>query len=534
MKPENHFIGLCSFELDFSYSNFSFAEAQEKLRDFDPLKVLQPLEKSLDDLHDQQAIICIDKIELEIELTNAENLESNLAKAIASHLQKMLIGSPSSPMISGAKSAESKDRSKAVLTKTLNDDFFAAEYHKLLDSRLIQGFETAEDFFPTKTNDSSEETLAVPHKAHSKNVELRHMSLEEYRLNAWFFFLEMGHLPAALSAYHWNLEDIQPDVEKISATQIEKIVRFFQQNNQIDLIVQRLVNQSSPEFVASLVVALAQYRIFDQGSAFVQEEIKQQNWVKHLHQLFQDHSPTALASSARPNNRPLDETLQEPDGKSSLASSTTHGATSSQTLAEFVQSAFKDGEEKIIPPSVNFFEQPNNSNQESSLYVENMGLILLHPYLPTFFEALGCLQGGQFNGNQGLEKAVQALHYLARGQPGAAEYQMVFEKILCGIPASFTLSRKIWLGEEDKKEADQMLQSFIHHWDKPGNMSLDTLRETFLQRAGKIILIDGTIQLQLAVQSIDILLNYLPFGIGFIQLPWMKKWIQTQWDHQIL
>ena len=65
-----------------------------------------------------------------------------------------------------------------------------------------------------------------------------------------------------------------------------------------------------------------------------------------------------------------------------------------------------------------------------------------------------------------------------------------------------------------------------------GDASIEGLRGTFLVRPGKLFRRDsGDDVLQVEGRSFDILLDRLPWGIGTIQLPWMKRilWVEWTW-----
>ena len=69
----------------------------------------------------------------------------------------------------------------------------------------------------------------------------------------------------------------------------------------------------------------------------------------------------------------------------------------------------------------------------------------------------------------------------------------------------------------------------IAHWKKLGNTSVNSLRESFLLRNGKLSETEQYWQLQVEGRAWDVLLNYLPWGYSIISLPWMKKRIQVEW-----
>lgn len=80
-----------------------------------------------------------------------------------------------------------------------------------------------------------------------------------------------------------------------------------------------------------------------------------------------------------------------------------------------------------------------------------------------------------------------------------------------------------------KEECELLLQELIHHWSILKNTSITGLRETFLQRNGKISPVDKGWLLNVEQKGVDVLLNSLPWGIGVIKLPWNATTIFVEW-----
>lgn len=161
------------------------------------------------------------------------------------------------------------------------------------------------------------------------------------------------------------------------------------------------------------------------------------------------------------------------------------------------------------------------------IYVENAGLVLLHPFLPQFFAALGV--GGDKNLLQ-PERALCLLHFLTTGQSLAPEYELMLPKILCNIPLETAVESDLELTDLEKEEVNALLEAVIRHWEALRNTSSDGLRGSFLLRPGKVSLRDdGDWLLQVESRTYDILLDQLPWGISTIKLPWMEKMLWVEW-----
>ena len=170
------------------------------------------------------------------------------------------------------------------------------------------------------------------------------------------------------------------------------------------------------------------------------------------------------------------------------------------------------------------FGTPAEGPQADGIYLNQAGLVLLHPFLPLFFEVAS---GERLNSP---ERALCLLHYLATGQGVAREYDLVLGKILCGIPLETPVESACELSDVDIEESEGLLKAVIKHWEALRSTSCDGLRGTFLLRPGKVSLReDGAWLLQVESRTCDILLDRLPWGYSPIKLPWMETLLWVEW-----
>ncbi len=161
------------------------------------------------------------------------------------------------------------------------------------------------------------------------------------------------------------------------------------------------------------------------------------------------------------------------------------------------------------------------------IYIDNAGLVLLHPFLPQFFQALNLAENDRI---LQPERALVLLHFLATGQTKAPEYELGLPKILCGIPLCSPVDTNLEPTDGEMEEADTLLKAVVRHWEVLRNTSADALRGTFLIRPGKLSQPEeGDWLLQVESRSFDILLDHLPWGISMIKLPWMERILSVQW-----
>ena len=175
------------------------------------------------------------------------------------------------------------------------------------------------------------------------------------------------------------------------------------------------------------------------------------------------------------------------------------------------------------PDQLSGIEHPD---AESGIYIELAGLVLLHPFLPQLFSALGIADDEKL---LQPSRALTLLYYLATGLFDAPEYELVLPKILCGISLDRVVESDITLSTSELEEASVLLTAVIRHWDVLKNTGHEGLRETFFKRAGKLARHGGEWLLQVESKSCDILLEQLPWGISMIQLPWMTGMLRVEW-----
>ncbi|MDR4505841.1 MAG: contractile injection system tape measure protein [Candidatus Scalindua sp.] len=163
---------------------------------------------------------------------------------------------------------------------------------------------------------------------------------------------------------------------------------------------------------------------------------------------------------------------------------------------------------------------------EEGLYIENAGLVLLHPFLPRFFTGLGIAEEDKL-----LQpgRALCLLHFLATGQVIAPEHELILPKILCNVPLETPVESDVAVTLAEQEEAAALLAAVISHWDALRNTSADGLRGTFLLRPGKVSLREADWQLMVESRGFDVLLDQLPWGISMIKLPWMERMLWVKW-----
>ena len=76
---------------------------------------------------------------------------------------------------------------------------------------------------------------------------------------------------------------------------------------------------------------------------------------------------------------------------------------------------------------------------------------------------------------------------------------------------------------------NSLLQAMIDNWGALGNTSPQGLRQSFLQRQGRLLLKDDAWHLQVESQGFDMLLDRLPWSFKTIKYGWMQRVIHVDW-----
>jgi hypothetical protein len=166
---------------------------------------------------------------------------------------------------------------------------------------------------------------------------------------------------------------------------------------------------------------------------------------------------------------------------------------------------------------------------EEGIYLPNAGLVLVHPFLSTLFHRLGLWDGAGFASFEARQRALFILHFLGTGERSAPEYALVFPKMLCGYALEMPVPAEMALTDEECDEAQLLLENVVLRWDKLGNTSPEGLREGFLQRRGKLFDKGGRLCLLMESSALDVLLDYLPWNIHLVKLPWLKDILYVEW-----
>jgi len=223
---------------------------------------------------------------------------------------------------------------------------------------------------------------------------------------------------------------------------------------------------------------------------------------------------------------------------------------SSNTITIEIKDFFSKVENSILKNTIQedkFKTFENSSQQEDNLefkngkegtdlgkaqYVNNAGLVLLHPFLKALFEQLNlCENNGNWTKKINQHKAILLTQFLVSGEEKIDESDLVLNKILCGFPIEAVVNVKLKMTKEEKDKCKSLLEAVNEHWKVMNNSSIEALQQTFLQREAKLEFVsEDEFELWVEEKGYDILLEQLPWGIGMIQTPWMENYLNCHWS----
>lgn len=163
------------------------------------------------------------------------------------------------------------------------------------------------------------------------------------------------------------------------------------------------------------------------------------------------------------------------------------------------------------------------------IYISNAGIILCHPFLPELFKRCGCINENSFVSPEMQQYAIHLLHFLGSGKEHDMEYNLGFEKFLCGIQQNTPIDRTIILQDVHKEECQNVIISMIGNWTALKNTSSDGLRSSFFMREGKLDLMKSPVRLYIERQTVDILLDRLPWNYSIVKIPWLSDILYVEW-----
>lgn len=347
------------------------------------------------------------------------------------------------------------------------------------------------------------------------------VSRQKTDLDTLVYFLRMGQLPWWAVAETTKLDAIlnelihqQPETiraELIRTIRTPQVVQRLIQQFTSEVITE-LINQCFPKLLTWVHAEPIIDVLLEQGPVPLEVYLRLLPYVDHQPTLVSKIGAIIEQVRSRPAQRHSSDQLVE--NQNFVAKTISKESDVFITISE-------PAEASVFPLET--------VDDVPKYFVKNAGIILLTPFLTRFFSELDWIENGKFVDDLSQFKALHSLHYLATGETHAPEYLLTLGKLLCGLPLNTPVPRRIDLTKADYCEADALLTDLISHWQTLKNTSVNGLREGFLQRDGVLTFTNSAWELQVERQTIDVLLDTIPWGFSATKLPWMPSLLYTQW-----
>jgi hypothetical protein len=121
------------------------------------------------------------------------------------------------------------------------------------------------------------------------------------------------------------------------------------------------------------------------------------------------------------------------------------------------------------------------------------------------------------------------LQYLVDGSTSAPEPSLALNKIICGVATSTTVEREIIPTEQEREGCERLLKAMIADWKIIEDTSIAGLRETFLQREGKLERTPDGWKLRVQRKTVDVLVDQIPWNFSVVYHNWMPQPLRVTW-----
>lgn len=409
---------------------------------------------------------------------------------------------------------------------------------ELVNQTLLKIEEYLQNHFPVLELDKTEEKL--------KNFGFE--SQEKLAEKLFFEYLKTGII--AENSYSKNIDEIVEAIE-ISELFCEKIVNIFNENktalirfyfNTEESFKEKVIFEISKRLTSKLPISKVLKAFFNYEIKFSSVE-ELENWLESQ-EIFSE-------KDLKDEDKEQNHFSENQDEKTLKSDKDIFNQENNSNKVGNKKNSINKGKnpENDKENSINFNET-NNQNpkkdqqdirenikkntselQISSLHLDNAGLVILHPFLLKLFQKLNLCNDDVWIDKESQHKAVLLTQYLITGQEIFFENELILNKLICGFPIESVINIKQKISKKEKRICNDLLLVVLEYWSVMKNSSVEALRETFLQRAGKLSLSEANSwELWVEEKGVDVLLAGLPWGIGMIQTPWMDNFLHCYWN----
>jgi hypothetical protein len=412
-------------------------------------------------------------------------------------------------------------------------DELISQLKKLLDERFIAEKADIQHHSDnvTRTNNPEEDDLKI-------------LDNETHYFEAVCFFLAHGSCPWWLSNEKLSFLLEEKNLQSFFASQPHKTTELFAQVNSSKIVQKRLIAQFSFRFLIWLIqqVHPRLKKLTAKQLSFIEGEIQyfsREEYVLFFQRLFEIpaqeknlsvprvqqflHLISSVFKRANPSQEIL---LQHRTTWVNIVALIAGQDVKNNEIETALDTVLKQPIEELLEDALDELEEDTQLPEEG-MYIDNAGMVLLHPFLKHFFTNAGLLENGKELEDK--ELAVQLLHFIATGKENDWEHTMLFEKFLCNMPLDSPLIKKSLITKKHKKEVTELLNAVLENWKALGNSSIELLRNEFLSRPGKLFQDNVSPRLVVERKTQDILLDRISWNISIVKLPWSKQILYATW-----
>ena len=282
----------------------------------------------------------------------------------------------------------------------------------------------------------------------SKGYAVR--SKREHYFELWLYWLEKGCLPSYTISPEPNwillvLENLGLEDEAIKRlaetlknhpTAIERLI-LQHRSKDLKSLVELYTGFSQTVLLEGLKQLHALYRDFPKNlKSLPFRETEMAFWRSVIEKTILERKKWEAATLVVEGigSTPLIDILQKLPDK--------HGIPRNKypLLERLLQKLIFQGEDPINREEKLLYDKTDLAEieMESPQFFTQAGVVLLHPFLNSFFNKLKLVEEGDFISPKSRARAVLLIHFLATGSEKIPEYEMVLPKFLCAMPTQYT------------------------------------------------------------------------------------------------
>lgn len=403
-------------------------------------------------------------------------------------------------------------------------DELTIQLKKLLDDQLKVEIEKENNFQHSEKNDQAK--------------DLKILDSETHYFEAFCFFLERGNCPWWLSNEKLSFLLEEKNLQTFFSSHNNKINKLFAQVHASEKAFNRLVAQFPPRFLIWLVqqVNLGFKNQSVKQIAFIESEVEylsRKEQISFFQNLFKVPSEKKLSNTQFDHlihlvsiilkSKNSEEVLEH---RSKTWVNVISLISDNKDIEKALDKAINQPFNLIVEESLTL-QEGNTQLPDEGMYIDNAGIIVLHPFLKHFFTNIGLIK--EDAELEDKELAVQLLHFIATGKEEDWEHTMLLEKFLCDMPLEFPLSKKSLITKKHKKEVEELLNAVLENWKALGSSSIELIRNEFLTRPGKLFQDNVSPRLIVERKTQDVLLDKISWNISIVKLPWSEQILYATW-----